>query len=124
METKLLVSTAQRPPRGSITNPEAPTPTFQFNDHFIFEGLIGRSQRSEVHRVRHRMTGEIYAIKRSRQFRSSSDRDEYLREIMTVASLQSHPNVVSVYRAWQENAQLNIQMQYCSHGALSGILQQ
>ena len=49
---------------------------FQFEDHFAFEAVIGRSPLSEVYRARHRVTGELFAVKRSmRRFSSRADRN-------------------------------------------------
>ena len=48
---------------------------FHFEDHFAFEAVIGRSPLSEVYRARHRVTGELFAVKRSmRRFSSRADR--------------------------------------------------
>ena len=52
---------------------------FTFEDHFAFEAVIGRSPLSEVYRARHRVTGELFAVKRSmRRFRSKADRSRWL----------------------------------------------
>lgn len=52
---------------------------FTFEDHFDFEAIIGRSPHSEVYRARHKLSGELFAVKRSmRQFRSRADRERYV----------------------------------------------
>lgn len=49
---------------------------FTYENHFVFEEVIGRSPYSEVYRAKHRVTGEHFAIKRSmRRFRSRADRE-------------------------------------------------
>ena len=49
----------------------------------------------QVFRVRHRVSGEAFAVKRSRRrFRSKLQRERCLREIRAVAELPSHPNIV------------------------------
>jgi len=83
----------------SITEPEL----FHYHDHFEFLSLIGETKTSQVFRVRHRITGEVFAVKRSRKrFRSKLQRERCLREIKAVAALPGHENIVSQYRAWQE----------------------
>jgi len=55
-----------------------------------------------VFRVRHRASGDVFAVKRSRRrFRSKLQRERCLREIRAVAALPAHPNIVNQYRAWQ-----------------------
>lgn len=49
---------------------------FQLLEHFVQEGVIGRSQHSEVFRVRHRGSGDLYAVKKcTRRFASKAHRD-------------------------------------------------
>ena len=83
----------------SVIQPEL----FQYHNHFEFLGMIGATKLSEVFRVEHRDTGEVFAVKRSRKrFRSKLQRERCLREIRAVAELPAHPNIVGQYRAWQE----------------------
>lgn len=50
----------------SIQNPDV----FGYSDHFQVLGLLGRTERSEVWKVRHRRSGELFAVKRQTQVRS------------------------------------------------------
>jgi serine/threonine protein kinase len=96
---------------------------FQYHNHFEFLGLIGKTKFSEVFRVRHRQTKEIFAVKRSRRgFRTKLQRERCLREIKAVSALPAHPNIVGQYRAWQEGGHFYIQMDYCEGGSLNQIL--
>ncbi|KAG7672546.1 hypothetical protein Ndes2526B_g08935 [Nannochloris sp. 'desiccata'] len=96
---------------------------FQYHNHFEFLGLIGKTKVSEVFRVRHRQTKEIFAVKRSRRgFRTKLQRERCLREIKAVSALPAHPNIVGQYRAWQEGGHFYIQMDYCEGGSLNQIL--
>lgn len=93
---------------------------FQYHNHFEFLGLIGKTKVSEVFRVRHRQTKEIFAVKRSRRgFRTKLQRERCLREIKAVSALPAHPNIVGQYRAWQEGGHFYIQMDYCEGGSLN-----
>ena len=57
---------------------------FTFEDHFDFEAVIGRSPHSEVYRARHKMSGELFAVKRSmRRFRSRADRERCAQALGT-----------------------------------------
>ena len=79
-----------------------------------------RARPAQVFRVRHRASGDVFAVKRSRRrFRSKLQRERCLREIRAVAALPSHPNIVIQYRAWQEGGHFYIQMDYCEGGSLA-----
>lgn len=100
-------TTALQPPVNQPTN--QPTP----------------SASTQVFRVRHRASGEVFAVKRSRRrFRSKLQRERCLREIRAVAALPPHPNIVNQYRAWQEGGHFYIQMDFCEGGSLGQQAQQ
>jgi len=97
--------------------------TFRFSSHFTFAGVIGRSKFSEVYKVMHAVTREVFAVKViTRKMVSRTDRERALREVKVVADLPEHPNVVSYFRGWQENRCLHIQMEYCDKGTLAQLL--
>mmetsp|Transcript_19794 Transcript_19794/g.55003 ORF Transcript_19794/g.55003 Transcript_19794/m.55003 type:complete len:873 (-) Transcript_19794:392-3010(-) len=119
-DDKVLIQTSQLRRSDSVNDPKA----FKFQDHFEFIRTIGYSKHSEVSAVRHRTRNEKYAIKKTRrQFRSRSDRERCLHEILAVASLPPHPNIVGQYRAWQQAGHFYIQMDLCAGGSLAAILQ-
>ena len=96
---------------------------FKYHRHFEFLGLLGKTHLSEVYRVRHRESGDLYAVKRSRRrFRSKLQRERCLREIQAVAALPPHPHIVGQYRAWQENGHFYIQMDLCEGGSLQHLV--
>ena len=73
--------------------------------------------------MRHRQTKEIFAVKRSRRgFRTKLQRERCLREILAVAALPAHSNIVGQYRAWQEGGHFYIQMDYCEGGSLNQLI--
>ena len=45
-----------------------------------------------------------------------------LHEIMAVAALPAHENIVGQYRAWQQGGHFNIQMELCEGGSLAQLL--
>lgn len=117
-------------------------------DHFEFIKFIGFSKFSEVSAVRHKIRkNEEYAIKKTRrQFRSHKDRERRaissvlpscccrsdfeimvsfrrcMQEIRAVMALDPHPNIVGQYRAWQQAGHFYIQMDLCTGGSLSSML--
>ncbi|GAB4813157.1 hypothetical protein N2152v2_000203 [Parachlorella kessleri] len=96
---------------------------FRYHNHFEFLGLLGRTHLSEVFKVRHRQTGELFAVKRSRRrFKSKLHRERCLREISAVSALPAHPNIVGQYRAWQEGGHFYIQMDLCDGGSLHQLI--
>ncbi|KAK9809281.1 hypothetical protein WJX73_000474 [Symbiochloris irregularis] len=120
-EKKVLLATQlKRTP--SLMSPAL----FKFEEHFDFEKLIGKSEMSEVWRVRHRTTKELFAVKRSKQeFASRGHRESCLREIECVANLScSHPHTVGLYRAWQQRGHFYIQMELCQGGTLAAQLKE
>ncbi len=44
-----------------------------------------------------------------------------MQEIMAVAALPEHPNIVGHYRAWQQEGHFYIQMDLCEGGNLDTI---
>lgn len=63
---------------------------FTFEDHFDFEAVIGRSPHSEVYRARHKISGELFAVKRSmRRFRSRADRERCAHALTVLHSVTS-----------------------------------
>jgi len=113
-ENKVLVTTGLRRSE-SIVQPDL----FHYHEHFSFLSTIGETKASEVFKVAHRQSGEVFAVKRSRKrFRSKLQRERCLREIQMVASLPEMENIVAQYRAWQEGGHFYIQMDYCDGGSL------
>lgn len=96
---------------------------FKFGEHFELQAVIGSSRNSEVYRARHRLTDELFAIKRSRhRFSSRSHRESCLHEMAAVAALPHHPHLMSQYRAWQQDGHFYIQMELCEGGSLDQLL--
>ena len=86
---------------------------------FDFEGLLGAGAFGEVFKGRCRVSGQVYAIKKTRkQFRSEHDRDRALAEVRTVVEIGAHENIVRYFGAWQSGGHLYVQMEYCSRGSL------
>eukprot|EP00736_Rhodelphis_marinus_P002487 Rmarinus@m.10674 len=97
---------------------------FKFGDHFEFLETLGKGSFSEVFMVRHMGNGSLFAVKKStRQFRGKKDREIYVREVQSIASLEEHPNIVKSYRCWQDSGHFWIQMELCSEGSIRSFHQ-
>lgn len=86
-----------------------------------FEQLetIGAGRFSLVHKVRKRLDGWVYAIKRSRHsLVSEGEKEGAMREVYALAALQGCPHLVRYMSAWMEASYLFIQTEYCPGGSL------
>lgn len=70
--------------------------------------ILGRGGMGVIYLARHRLSGRLEALKIMAD-RGSSDR--FLREVRAAARL-SHPNVVSMYGAWQDGNRIVLAMEY------------
>jgi len=79
------------------------THTRRLSVEFEVCGEIGRGSFSIVMRVRHRLDGSMYAVKRtSRPLTNNTDRLSALQEVFALAALR-HPNVIKFHGAWFED---------------------
>lgn len=81
-----------------------------------FENIqrIGQGSFGEVFKVRSRDDGQLYAIKKSQHLlRSKQYRLERLEEVRRYEEFSQHEHCVRLYRAWQQNDCLYMQMELC-----------
>eukprot|EP00854_Cymbomonas_tetramitiformis_P007866 gene7866-9341_t len=96
---------------------------FLFENHFEFLQIMGRGAYSEVYKVRHHLTGELYAVKKSsRPFDGRADRQRMLREVRTVNDLPESDRIVKYYRGWQQDGFFYMQMEFCAGGCMRAWL--
>ena len=90
----------------------------------IRTGKLGAGSFSDVYAVSLRTRpSEKYAVKCSkREFKSRSERAEFLREVELANQMPTHPNVVEYYRAWQESQIFCVQMELCTGGTLRHVI--
>ncbi|KAK9844695.1 hypothetical protein WJX74_005606 [Apatococcus lobatus] len=117
-ENKVLLATQlRRTP--SLACPDL----FHFDEHFIFLSVLGRTRLSEVFHVKHRETQESFAVKRStKKLMSKAHRERCMHEIMAIAALPAHDNIVGQYRAWQQEGHFYLQMDLCEGGNLAELI--
>lgn len=93
-----------------------------FERDFTDRQIVGEGAFFECYRVADADTGIVYAVKKSkRSFRGKKDRQNYLKEVKLLHALGGHPNIVRVYRAWQQELHFFVQMEHCD-GNLSGFV--
>src|SRR5262249_41705587 len=68
--------------------------------------------------------GKRYAVKRTlTKLKSKKDRDFHLREFRMFCKVDAHPNLITYYRAWQEDGYLYFQMELCPGGNVRTLQQ-
>ncbi|KAK8855511.1 serine/threonine-protein kinase gcn2 [Apiospora arundinis] len=81
-------------------------PSFsRFANDFTEEGRLGKGGFGEVVKVRKKIDGQLYAIKKISQ-RASRTLTTTLKEVMTLSRL-SHPAIVRYYDAWIERVPID-----------------
>jgi membrane-associated tyrosine- and threonine-specific cdc2-inhibitory kinase len=117
-ETKLLCTTTLRRQKSN----SLPS-SFCFDGHFRYERRLSRTANAEVWLVQGVKTNEPFVIKkRHKPFSSELDRRDAIREIEAQANLPEHPNVVKVFRGWQQERLFMMQFEYCECGSLTAVL--
>ncbi|XP_049278109.1 membrane-associated tyrosine- and threonine-specific cdc2-inhibitory kinase [Anopheles funestus] len=81
-----------------------------------FEQLtkVGEGSFGEVFKVRSRVDGRLYAVKKSKAyFRSTQCRELCLEEVRRYEQFSDHENCVKLYLAWEQEDRLYMQMELC-----------
>lgn len=73
----------------------------RYKQDFFEETRLGKGGFGEVMKVRKKLDGQFYAVKKIVQRRSSSTMTEILKEVRVLSQL-SHPYVVRYYGTWTE----------------------
>lgn len=83
-------------------------------DDFIAVNLLGKGAFGEVYLVKHKKTGELYALK-TLDKRRMLDQNilRYTRTERDVLCVTKHPFIVGLYYAFQNSEKLFMIMQYC-----------
>ncbi|XP_055695105.1 membrane-associated tyrosine- and threonine-specific cdc2-inhibitory kinase [Lutzomyia longipalpis] len=123
--TAIAISFRCSPGNGQLSSMYQPTKRESYFDQ-CFEKIckIGEGSFGEVFKVRSREDGLLYAVKKSKQyFRSESYREERLLEVKRHEEFSSHDHCVTLYRAWEENDRLYIQMELCQSSLESYVME-
>ncbi|KAA8491496.1 Wee1-like protein kinase [Porphyridium purpureum] len=92
----------------------------RYRSDFDELGILGKGHKAVVLKVRNRVDGCTYAVKRLRKpLHTRSERLSALREVHALSSLSFHPCVVRYFSSWFEDSDtlLFIQFEYC-HGTV------
>ncbi|XP_055846710.1 membrane-associated tyrosine- and threonine-specific cdc2-inhibitory kinase [Episyrphus balteatus] len=85
-----------------------------FEQCFTKISKIGEGSFGEVFKVRSKEDGLLYAVKKSKQFfRSENYRHERLEEVKRYEQFSDHENCVRLYKAWEQDDRLYMQMELC-----------
>eukprot|EP00873_Tetraselmis_striata_P036344 jgi/Tetstr1/456608/TSEL_043311.t1 len=93
-------------------------PRSRYRADFKEMGLLGSGSFSKVYRVKHRLDGCEYAVKRTaKELYTASEKTTAIQEIQALAAVGSHPNIVRYFGAWMEPSgdgeHLFIQLEVC-----------
>lgn len=96
---------------------------------FTVEETIGSGEFSEVLKAVSRSTGYAYAVKRMKKaYLGPRDRLRRLEEVDVLRALSTsgkpHPNIVSLFGAWEEEGHLYLQFELCPLGSLAFFLEE
>ncbi|PWN25415.1 kinase-like protein, partial [Jaminaea rosea] len=95
-----------------------------FERHYIQLSILGSGEFSEAVKASSVSSGQVYAIKRmKRPFTGPRDRLRHLEEVDILRHLGSHPNVISLHEAWEQDAHLYIAAELCPLGTLALFLE-
>ncbi|KAL7058294.1 hypothetical protein AAHC03_016892 [Spirometra sp. Aus1] len=87
---------------------------------------LSRTQLAVLYKGRHRLSGVVYCLKRSRcEFELERSHggtiSEIFNEVQALALLQ-HPNIVRYFSSWFEADSIFLQLEYCLGGSLFNYL--
>jgi len=93
----------------------------RFRSDFKELGMLGQGSFSKVFRVRHRLDGKEYALKRTIKevVRQGPEFLQFLQEVQVLSNVPPHPGIVRYYSSWTEagmdgGERLFMQLELCS----------
>ncbi|XP_017783793.1 PREDICTED: citron Rho-interacting kinase [Nicrophorus vespilloides] len=89
---------------------------------FEVKNVIGQGHFGEVHMVKERQTGDIYAMKTVRKYENSEQKCASFEEERNIMALAQSPWITHLQYAFQDNRNLYFVMEYHPGGDLLGLL--
>lgn len=85
-----------------------------FEQCFEVVDRIGEGSFGEVFKVRSKEDGQLYAVKKSLQlYRGETSRQERIEEVRRYEQFSGHENCITLYKAWEQNDLLYMQLELC-----------
>ncbi|GKY91311.1 hypothetical protein MPSEU_000103300 [Mayamaea pseudoterrestris] len=136
-ETRLSIGSppvVQQTKRRSVFPPENLPPVVSLATHFDVQSTLGSGAFADVYRVRSKVDGCLYAVKRNRRhFRGRRDRERALAEVKWMQRLQTpglredasnidfSQYILFFFQAWQEDCHFYVQTELCCRDTLADI---
>lgn len=136
-----LVSAPAEPPsppvqRDQSVGQDDPAPVVSMATHFEVMSTLGSGAFADVFRVRSKVDGGFYAVKRNRRhFRGRRDREKAMAEVKWMQRLQTPCTkhdaanvdfslyILFFFQAWQEDCHFLVQTELCCRDTLADLLE-
>lgn len=79
---------------------------------------LGHGMSGRVYLVKHKVTGDLFALKCMDRSRLDPELLEYLRMEINVLQMVDHPNVIKLYEYLEDDKNLYLILEYCAGGEL------
>ena len=86
----------------------------RYKDDFKETGMLGQGSFCKVHSARHKLDGNVYAIKRTLQgvTRQSPEFAQFLQEVQILSNVPYHQGIIRYYSSWTESSGSNAEKLY------------
>lgn len=95
----------------------------EFYSKYELHDVLGKGISSVVRQCTEKSTGVKYAVKIV-EYNNPEEREQTLREIEIMKSIESHPNIISIYDTFESDSFVFIVMELCPNGELFDYLTQ
>lgn len=93
----------------------------EFYSKYELHDVLGKGISSVVRQCTEKLTGKQYAAKIV-EYNNPEEREQTLREIEIMKSIESHPNIISIHDTFESDSFVFIVMELCPNGELFDYL--